>query len=76
MLFKINPKKLVEKRGNRSRREIVELSGGRINEMNLSYWERETKGWQPSLSKLKVLLEVLPASIEEITDPIDLSVNA
>ena len=71
MFIKINPEKLIQKRGTRSRRQIVELSGGKISEMNLSHWEAGS--WQPSLEKLKVLLKALDATVEEIADPVELS---
>lgn len=73
MLVKINPNKLITKRGKRSRREIVDASGGKITEMNLSHWE--SGSWQPSLPKLKALLAALGAELDEIADPLELSLK-
>lgn len=64
--------KIIEKRGNRSRRELAESVGKKISEMDLYYFENHNR--QPSKNKLPHLLKALGATFDEISEPVDLGV--
>mgnify|MGYP003657183194 CR=1 FL=1 len=65
---KIIPAKITEKRGKRSRREIVEASGGKFTEMDLYSYEK--KKHNIPQDKVPFLLVALGATFEEISEPV------
>ena len=67
----ISPNKIAEKRGNQTRRAIVEKVNFVITEQELFAYENDK--YKPSAKKLPYLLKALNATFEEISDPVDLA---
>ncbi len=72
MYREIASAKIIEKRGDRSRRELAESVDNKISEMDLYYFENH--GRRPSAKKLPYLLKALGATFDEISEPVDLGV--
>ena len=73
MLRDIVPEKIVQKRGERSRKAIAEASGGVVTEQDLYCYEKNLH--RPSMKKLPYLLKGLGVKYEEITEPVELAVS-
>ena len=72
MLIKINPKKLKSMRGGRSLTEIAELSDKAFSDVALFKWE--SGAMQPKEPNLKALLKVYGCKLEDIADPMEMTV--
>lgn len=68
----ISPHKLVEKRGDRTRKQIVDPFKGFLTEQDIYAFERGLH--RPSEKKLPYLLKALNAKWEDISEPVELAV--
>lgn len=77
MYREIDPRKLIEKRGNRSRKLIAELAQGPtkkpLTEQDIYGYEKGL--WQPSKEKLPYLLKALETTFDEVSQPVELAAN-
>ena len=73
MYREINPDKIRQARGKRTRAAIVQAGNGELSEQNLYGYEKGK--WQPSKQKLPHLLNALGASYDDISDPVELALN-
>lgn len=72
MYRRINPTKITEKRGNRTRKLIAELSDGRISEQQIGQYEKGS--YRPSEESLLFLLNALGCTYEDISDEVELAI--
>lgn len=72
MLRDIDPVKLREKRGSRTRQVIAEATKGVVSTQDIYCYEQGLH--RPSLKKLPSLLEGLGATYEEVSSPVEVSV--
>lgn len=73
MYREISAAKIREKRGERSRKAVVEAVDNQVTEQDL--WAYENKKWKPSKEKLKHLLVALNATYDEISEPVELALS-
>ena len=64
----IDGEKLKRARGQRTRREIVEASGGAFTEPQLHAWE--SGEYRPRAERVPALLRALRVNFEDITSPL------
>jgi len=73
MMRTILPTKLIEKRGDRTRREIVEAAESKFTEQALYSYEKGLS--KPSVKKLPYLLKALGTTYNAVSAPVDLSIS-
>jgi hypothetical protein len=69
MYREISPAKIIAKRGQRSRSEVVK-DIDKLTEQDLYGYEKGL--WKPSKDKLPFLLKALEATYDEISEPVEL----
>ena len=74
MYRRISPTKIRQRRGERSRKSVVERVGFKISEQELYYYEKEFGGYKPSEQKLAYLLKALDCNFDDISEPVELSI--
>lgn len=76
MFIQISSKKLRELRGDKSRQQIADLTGGLVKPQDIYSWETD---WQPSKRRFRqvvpALAKALNCRIEDITEPIEMSMS-
>jgi hypothetical protein len=73
MYREISPTKLLARRGERPRSEIVSRANGKLTEQDL--YSYETGKWKPSPKKLPYLLAALECGYDEVSEPVELSLS-
>lgn len=71
MYREITPNKLIQKRGDRTHKDIADASEGKVTVQDL--WGYELGKWKPSKNKLPHLLKALGATYDEISEPVELA---
>ena len=71
MFRKLKTDKLIELRGERSRRAIAELTDFNLTEQDLYGYEKGN--YQPTIKKMPYLLKVYNVEYQEISEPIEMA---
>jgi hypothetical protein len=69
----VKPEKIIEKRGERSRQEIVDAAGGKLTNQALYAYEKGLS--KPSPKVLPYLLKGLNTTFDEISEPVELALS-
>lgn len=73
MFREIKPEKIIQKRGKRSRQDVVEAAGGKLTSQALYTYEKGLS--RPSPKVLPYLLKGLNTTFDEISEPVELAVS-
>lgn len=71
MYREISPQKIIEKRGRRTRREVLKKINFVITEQELYAYENSV--YKPGRKKLPYLLKALDCTFDEISEPVQLA---